>query len=157
MESAVKIYPVPELPDVEARQVTGVDSTVYDVILEGMRQVVAGGTGWRAGVWQKTGAGKTGTAQNPHGDSHAWYVGFVPYESPEIAIAMIFENGGSGGGVAAPIVGKYLQEYFHLKGEFNYKEFREYQRILWERQKEAAAEDSMRAAQAVADSLQNNP
>jgi len=57
-------------------------------------------------------AGKTGTAQNPHGEDHAWFVAYAPAENPRIAIAVIVENGGSGGSVAAPIAQKTLEAYF---------------------------------------------
>lgn len=130
----------------ERKTIEGIKPEVFRIVREGMRQVVAGGTGWRAGVWRISGGGKTGTAQTPPRKSHAWYIGFAPYENPEIAIALIIENGGSGGGIAAPVAGKYLQRYFHYKGEFNYKEYREFQRILWAKQQEQARLDSLRSA-----------
>jgi penicillin-binding protein 2 len=57
-------------------------------------------------------AGKTGTAQNPHGQDHAWFVGYAPVRDPEIAIALIIENAGHGGAIAAPIAGQFYREYF---------------------------------------------
>ena len=80
-----------------------------------MREVVDGGTGWRGGVYGIEVAGKTGTAQNPHGDDHAWFIGFAPYENPEIAFAIIIENGGGGGSVAAPLANLVLEKYFYHK------------------------------------------
>ncbi|MDT8901500.1 peptidoglycan D,D-transpeptidase FtsI family protein [Anaeroselena agilis] len=68
-----------------------------------MQQVVSGGTGYAARVAGVKVAGKTGTAENPHGASHAWFIGFAPADAPEIAIAVVVENGGSGGEAAAPI------------------------------------------------------
>ena len=130
--------------------VEGIKPEVFEFIREGMRQVVAGGTGWRAAVWGISGAGKTGTAQNPHGDSHAWYIGFAPFEEPEVAIAIIFENGGSGGGVAAPVAGEYFRRYFSYQGKFDYAKYREFLRRSWEKQKEQARIDSLRAAGAIA-------
>jgi penicillin-binding protein 2 len=56
--------------------------------------------------------GKTGTAQNPHGDDHAWFTCFAPLEDPEIAVAVIVENAGHGGSVAAPLAKKLLEKYF---------------------------------------------
>ncbi len=56
-------------------------------------------------------AGKTGTSQNPHGDDHAWFVGFAPAEDPRIVIAMIVENGGHGSSAAAPIVSRLIDFY----------------------------------------------
>ena len=71
-----------------------------------------GGTGHRARLPNIVVAGKTGTAQNPHGEDHAWFVAYAPAENPRIAIAVIVENGGSGGSVAAPIAQKTLEAYF---------------------------------------------
>ncbi len=101
--------------------IEGIDSTVYRIVLRGMREVVDGGTGWRAGIYGIPVAGKTGTAQNPHGKSHAWFIGFAPFEHPEIAIAVLVENGGAGGGVAAPIAGAYLKRYFYYQGKYDYQ------------------------------------
>jgi penicillin-binding protein 2 len=60
-------------------------------------------------------AGKTGTAQNPHGKSHAWYIGFAPYQNPTIAVAVIIENGGFGSISAAPIASLLIEQY--ISGE----------------------------------------
>ncbi|PIU65210.1 MAG: cell division protein FtsI [Armatimonadetes bacterium CG07_land_8_20_14_0_80_59_28] len=49
-------------------------------------------------------AGKTGTAQNPHGKAHAWFIGFAPVESPQVAVACVIENAGAGSKEAAPVV-----------------------------------------------------
>lgn len=57
-------------------------------------------------------AGKTGTAQNPHGLEHAWFACFAPAEKPEIAVAVLVENAGHGGTVAAPIAREMLRAYF---------------------------------------------
>jgi peptidoglycan glycosyltransferase len=64
-------------------------------------------------------AGKTGTAQNPHGEDHAWFIGYAPAEEPEIAIAVLIENAGHGGEVAAPLARDFYREYFEtgLAGE----------------------------------------
>ncbi len=100
---------------VQTKYTKGISKKVYDIIREGMRQVVAGGTGWRGGVYGIEVAGKTGTAQNPHGDSHAWFIGFAPYENPVIAFAVLVENSGSGGGVAAPLAQFMLEKYFYKR------------------------------------------
>ncbi len=97
------------------KYINGISNDVYNFVREGMHQVVNGGTGWRAKVPHIDMAGKTGTAQNPHGEPHAWFMGFAPYKLPEIAIAVLVENGGSGGGVAAPIARKFLEKYFYGK------------------------------------------
>jgi penicillin-binding protein 2 len=53
-------------------------------------------------------AGKTGTAQNPHGEDHAWFAGYAPAENPRYAAVVLVEQGGHGASVAAPLVGKLL-------------------------------------------------
>jgi penicillin-binding protein 2 len=58
-------------------------------------------------------AGKTGTAQNPHGQDHALFICFAPATNPEIAIAVLVENAGHGSTAAAPLAQKVLQAYFH--------------------------------------------
>ncbi len=100
---------------VQTEYVEGISDEVYDVVHTGMRMVVDGGTGWRGSVPGVEVAGKTGTAQNPHGDDHAWFIAFAPYENPTIAIAVIVENGGGGGAVAAPIAEKCMEYYFYGK------------------------------------------
>ncbi|MDI3522526.1 MAG: penicillin-binding protein [Bacillota bacterium] len=67
------------------------------------------GTGRSAALPGVAVAGKTGTAENPHGAPHAWFVGFAPAEAPRVVVAVIVENGGSGGGAAAPIARRLLQ------------------------------------------------
>ena len=49
-------------------------------------------------------AGKTGTAQNPGGRTHAWFVGFAPADHPRVVAACVVENGGVGGVEAGPVV-----------------------------------------------------
>lgn len=61
--------------------------------------------------------GKTGSAENPHGDkTHALFAGIAPMESPEIAIGVVMENAGHGGSIAAPIAAKIFRRYFELTG-----------------------------------------
>lgn len=74
-----------------------------------MVEVVDEGTGTAAQIPGVQVAGKTGTAQHPGGDPHAWFVSFAPAENPQVAVAVVVLNGGSlgseatGGQVAAPI------------------------------------------------------
>ncbi len=86
-----------------------------EVLRQGMLGVVEelDGTGRLARVPEIKVAGKTGTAQNPHGEHHAWFVAFAPYDEPEICVVVFVENGGMGGSVAAPIAGKILRKFFH--------------------------------------------
>lgn len=71
-----------------------------------------GGTGGWARVAGVNVGGKTGTAQNPQGNDHALFVAVAPLEDPRIAIAVVVENAGHGGSVAAPIAGKVLNAFF---------------------------------------------
>lgn len=73
---------------------------------------VPGGTAWRARVAGLVVAGKTGTAQNPHGEDHADFVSFAPAENPQLVVAVVVENGGEGGLTAAPIAKKIYEAYF---------------------------------------------
>ncbi|HKW15701.1 MAG TPA: penicillin-binding protein 2 [Candidatus Krumholzibacteria bacterium] len=57
-------------------------------------------------------AGKTGTAQNPHGDDHSWYMCYAPADNPKIAMAFIVENAGHGSEIAAPMARDFIREYF---------------------------------------------
>jgi peptidoglycan glycosyltransferase len=74
-----------------------------------MIAVVARGTGTAAALANVTIAGKTGTATNPHGKSHAWFVAFAPARAPRIAVAVVVENAGYGGTFAAPIAKRVLR------------------------------------------------
>jgi penicillin-binding protein 2 len=97
----------------ETNYIQGISDDVYDFIRESMKQVVAKGTGWLGSIPGIEVAGKTGTAQNPHGEDHAWFIAFAPYEDPVIALAVIVENGGGGGAVAAPIARKCMEKFFY--------------------------------------------
>lgn len=59
--------------------------------------------------------GKTGTAQNPHGEDHSWFICFAPVEKTEISIAVLVENAGHGSSVAAPLAKKLIEFYFKGK------------------------------------------
>ncbi|MCK4597697.1 penicillin-binding protein 2 [bacterium] len=88
------------------------------IIKRSLRAVVGDikGTGRQAAIEGVAVAGKTGTAQNPHGEDHAWFIGFAPLDDPRIAIAVLVELGGHGGSVAAPIAGKVMEAYLKRGG-----------------------------------------
>jgi peptidoglycan glycosyltransferase len=79
------------------------DSKTAELVKQMMVSVVKSGTGRAAQLSGVSVAGKTGTAENPHGDAHSWFIGFAPADNPQIAIAVIVENAGAGSLVAAPI------------------------------------------------------
>lgn len=103
---------------VDSTRANDISAETYKIIKGAMWRVVNGehGTG-RAAFFPKAKAcGKTGTAQNPHGEDHAWFVGFAPMERPRVAFAILVENGGSGGAVAAPIARQVLACLFGARG-----------------------------------------
>ena len=55
--------------------------------------------------------GKTGTAQNPHGQDHSVFMGFAPMDDPQIAIAVYVENGGFGATYGVPIGALMMEQY----------------------------------------------
>ena len=74
-----------------------------------MAAVVKEGTGTVAALPGITVAGKTGTATNPAGRSHSWFVAFAPAEAPRVALAIVVENAGYGAAVAGPIAKAVLR------------------------------------------------
>ncbi len=92
-----------------------ISQDTFRIIKEGMKKVVEGGTGRLANIEEVKIAGKTGTAQNPQGENHAWFIGFAPYDQPEICVTILVENGGDGSAAAAPIAATIIQKYFQLK------------------------------------------
>lgn len=75
-----------------------------------MRAVVTDGTGVGAYIDGISVCGKTGTADHDNnGTPHAWFIGFAPYENPQIAIAVLVENGGQGGIKAASIAKEIIK------------------------------------------------
>jgi peptidoglycan glycosyltransferase len=74
-----------------------------------MRLAVTSGTGRKVSAAQPAIAGKTGTAEIQDADSHAWFIGFAPYEGRKrIAFAVLVENGQYGGASAAPIAAEVM-------------------------------------------------
>ncbi|MFH1335399.1 MAG: penicillin-binding protein 2 [Candidatus Zixiibacteriota bacterium] len=69
------------------------------------------GTGYLAHIPDITVAGKTGTAQNPHGEAHAWFVGYAPAGNPQIVVVVMIENAGHGGTFSAPVVKKIIEKF----------------------------------------------
>lgn len=91
-----------------------IDLKWFEHVAEGMRMAVTGGTCRRAALPDIEVAGKTGTAQNPHGNDHSAFMGFAPYRDPKIAVAVYVENGGWGATYGVPIGSLVIEKY--LKG-----------------------------------------
>ncbi len=98
----------------EKERIPWVNDEHMKVIQHGMRLAVSEGSGrFYADIQDIEVAGKTGTAQNPHGNNHGWFIAYAPYDNPEIAIAVLVENAGYGSISAAPIAGLMMEQYFH--------------------------------------------
>lgn len=93
--------------------VTGIKPEAIAAVIRGLVGVVASGTGVLARVGAVESAGKTGTAQNPHGEDHSLFVGYAPAVNPEILVCVVVENAGHGGSVAAPIAGRIMAAYLN--------------------------------------------
>ncbi len=83
-----------------------------ELIKQGMRRVVLEGSGrFYVNFEEVPIAGKTGTAQNPHGYSHGWFTSFSPFEDPEIVVTVFLENAGFASISAAPIAALIHEKY----------------------------------------------
>lgn len=89
----------------------------YEIVAEGMRMAVLGGTCRGANLPGVEVCGKTGTAQNPHGKDHSAFIGFAPYHNPKIAVAVYVENAGFGATYGVPIGSLIIEKY--LNGEIS--------------------------------------
>lgn len=95
---------------------TGIDSVHYETVIEGMEDAVWSDFQSTARIARIPGVsicGKTGTAQNPHGDDHSIFIAFAPKENPKIAIAVFVENAGFGSTSAAPIASLIAEMYLN--------------------------------------------
>jgi penicillin-binding protein 2 len=91
-----------------------IDRQYFDLIANGMGDAVLRGTAHAINLNPDVQVcGKTGTAQNPHGEDHSLFMGFAPKDNPEVAIAVIVENGRFGATNAVPVARLMLQQYFN--------------------------------------------
>ncbi len=88
----------------------GVDARHFDLIQDAMAEALYG-TANRAVMTDLVIAGKTGTAQNPHGEDHSVFIAFAPKDNPTIAIAVYVENAGWGGRAAASTASLMIEKY----------------------------------------------
>jgi len=90
----------------------GIDTVHFTPVIEGMQRVVEN---TNASIYMRipeiTMCGKTGTAQNPHGEDHSIFMAFAPKEDPKIAISVYVENSGYGAVWAAPIASLLVEKY----------------------------------------------
>ena len=93
-----------------------INQNYLKAILEGMKSVTTDteGTAYvRFKDFNISVGGKTGSAEAPNDQVHAWFVGFAPFENPEIAIVVMVENGGHGN-YTAEVVRDIMEEYFGM-------------------------------------------
>jgi len=94
----------------QEKKFVGVDAHHFDLIQEAMVEAIYG-TAARAVMTDLVIAGKTGTAQNPHGEDHSVFIAFAPKDNPKIAIAVYVENAGWGGRAAASTASLMIEKY----------------------------------------------
>jgi penicillin-binding protein 2 len=87
----------------------------FQSVVDGMEAVVLAGTARVAQIPGISVCGKTGTAENPHGDDHSVFIAFAPKDNPKIAIAVFVENGRFGATHAAPIASLMIEQYINGK------------------------------------------
>jgi penicillin-binding protein 2 len=105
-------------PKYHEKNYTLVDTVHFHKIINGMYKAVNSefGSGATASIAAVPGleiCGKTGTAQNPHGDDHSVFACFAPRENPKIAVVAYIENGGFGASYAAPIASLLTEMYLN--------------------------------------------
>jgi penicillin-binding protein A len=89
---------------------TPISGSTASKVRDAMVETVERGTATRARIPGVKVAGKTGTAENPSGDHHAWFACFAPAENPEVLVVVILENGGYGGVTAVPRAAAVLEK-----------------------------------------------
>jgi len=89
----------------------GVDGQYFEPVINGMQAVVDRGTAAASKIPGIVMCGKTGTADNSHGNPHSVFVAFAPRDNPKIAIAVVVENAGQGASWAAPIASFMVEKY----------------------------------------------
>jgi penicillin-binding protein 2 len=95
---------------------TGIEARYFEALFQGMQDAVEQGTvNYRGVIPDIAVCGKTGTSQNKRGKDHSIFIAFAPRDNPKIAIAVVVENGGFGGSVAAPIASLLIEKY--IKGQ----------------------------------------
>ncbi len=94
-----------------------IKSSTWDLIFKALKNTVDTGTAARVKIKGLDVYGKTGTAQNPHGDDHGWFMAFAgkPGEEPELAVAVFVEFGKGGSSAAGPIAREMIKAYFGIK------------------------------------------
>lgn len=132
----------------QKEKIEWVDPYELNIVRDGMRRVVTDGSSrWYAKLDSIAIAGKTGTAQNPHGRDHGWFIGFAPVDDPKIAVAVLVENAGYGSISAVPVASLMIEKY--LSGEIKRNYVYDYVKTFKPRDNDSSSEDTEQ------DTLQN--
>lgn len=92
-----------------------ISDQILSLVRESLRTVASEGTAAQVfGDFPIPIAGKTGTAENPHGKDHSWFVAYAPFDDPRIAVVVIVEQGGFGSSSAVPIARKIMEAAFNI-------------------------------------------
>lgn len=112
LKSIAKVDTFPS--EFSLRNYTLIDSSNFNLVIEGMELAVNGGSGSTATIAKLKNivvCGKTGTAENPHGEDHSVFTAFAPKDDPKIAIAVYVEHGKWGASYAAPVASLMIEKY----------------------------------------------
>lgn len=128
IHEATAEQPLPEAYTVKRQSM--VSQKALDIVIQGMRACVDGGTAASINTPHYKICGKTGTAEN-EGDDHSIFMAFAPMEQPKIAVSVYVENGGFGADLAAPLASLMIEQY--LTGKLSEKS--EQKAARWEMKK----------------------
>lgn len=129
------------MTDTQREKIDWIDPYELSVVKDGMRRVVTDGSSrWYAKLDSIAIAGKTGTAQNPHGRDHGWFIGFAPLDDPQIAVAVLVENAGYGSISAVPVASLIIEKY--LSGEIKRNYVYDYVKNFKPRDEDSSSEET---------------
>jgi penicillin-binding protein 2 len=102
----------------ELKRIEWITDENLGIVRAGMRKVVSEGPSrYYTNNSEVPTAGKTGTAQNPHGRDHGWFTSFAPFDDPQIVVSVLIENGGYGSISAAPVAAVLIEKF--IEGEIS--------------------------------------
>jgi penicillin-binding protein 2 len=102
----------------ELKRIEWITDENLGIVRAGMRKVVSEGPSrYYTNNSEVPTAGKTGTAQNPHGRDHGWFTSFAPFDDPRIVVSVLIENGGYGSISAAPVAAVLIEKF--IEGEIS--------------------------------------
>lgn len=107
------IADMPTIKKYATKHFVPIDPKYFDIVVDGMCDVVNDGTAAASKIPGIVMCGKTGTAQNPNGRNNSLFIAFAPKDHPRIAISVVVERGGWGASWAAPIASLMIEKYLN--------------------------------------------